>query len=123
MKRQSIKRLMQRISGELFVKETMCQIYEYGGYQFGIFWDNYTIYAIELQTGLAIASVSRPCTRTPKQDLLKAIAYRVDNFDMKHLIFRQQQKLEKEKEELRTMIEKIQFRIDNVYKFPLNDKI
>ncbi len=123
MKRQSIKRLMQRISGELFVRETMCQIYEYGGYQFGIFWEDDTIYAIELQTGLAIAKVSRPCTRTPQQDLLKAIAYRVDNSDLKLLLFRHHQKLEQGKEEMRTMIEKFQYRIDNVYKYPLNDKI
>lgn len=123
MKKREIKRIVIASSGKSLVKETMCEIYEYGCYQFGIFWENDTIYAIELQTGLSIASTSRLYTRTPKQDLLKAIAYRVDNVDMKLILFRRQQTLEKEKEELRAMIEKFQNRIDNVYKFPLNDKI
>lgn len=123
-----MKRVIKRIlenpsSGKLSVKETMCEIYEYGGYQFGIFWKDDTIYAIELQTGLSIANVSRLGRRTPKQDLLKEIAYRVDNSDLKRALFIHQQKLEQRKEEMRTMIKEFQYIIDNVYKFPLNDKI
>ncbi len=101
----------------------MCEIYEYGGYRFGIFWEDDTIYAIELQTGLSIANVSRLGRRTPKQDLLKEIAYRVDNSDLKRALFIHQQKLEREKEKLRAEIKEIQSKIDNVHRFPLNDKI
>lgn len=117
------KRLVKdTFSGDISVKETMCETYEYGGYRFGIFWENKTIYAIELQSGMAVACVPRSGTKKPKQELLKEIAYRVENSDLKLFLFRHQQDLDEEKAELKTLIEKCQYKIDNVYKFPLNDE-
>lgn len=118
------KRLVEdTFSGDLSVKETMCETYEYGGYRFGIFWENGTIYAIELQSGVAVACRSRSGTKKPKQELLEEIACRVENGDLKHYLFRHQQHLDREKAGLKASIEKCQYKIDNVYKFPLNDEI
>lgn len=127
IKRHKIKRVkIDYISGYKHAVEVEAEIYEYKGLQFGIYWENQqqgkAIIAIELQTGYSVGTISCRGSKSPKKDLLQAIAYFVDKANYESAISRIRESIEQERMALNEQICKLEQERDCLV-FPINERI
>lgn len=113
------------MTGEPYISKVEAEIYEYKGFQFGIYWSNHhkkNIRATELQTGRSIAQVYCSGTKSPKKDLLRRIEFLVDNMNLEHAISKARNDIETTRRNLDEQIRALEQKRD-CFVFPLNEKV
>lgn len=104
---------------EIAIKEVNAEIYKYGRFQFGIYWDGNMHYIIELQTGVVIGSCSRAESKAPERYLMGKIADLVGHNDFGRWIFGVESGIKKEQEKIDNEIRELQKK-RNALNFPIN---
>jgi len=126
IKKHKIKRVVtDSTSNAMRPVEVEAEIYEYKGFQFGIFWKDQpekVIIAIELQTGYSVGEVPRQGTKSPKKDLLQRIAHFVDKSNYETAISFVRGCFERRRWELNVQIHKLEQERDRLV-FPINERI
>lgn len=127
MKRREIKRIkFDSITDKPSVVETEAEIYEYKGYQFGIFWGHIGlgayIFAVELSTGLTASYRARCGTKSPKKDLIQEIMRLVDENDFEAKMLFAKNTIEKKRKEYDDKIREL-LKERRSFELPINEKI